>query len=172
MRVPTVDERDIAMMPCTPPKARALLTAGTAYPKRNTLGLLYLQLTDEQEPDTQPLVVGIDPGSAFEGGSVVGTRDTVCNLMREAPTQLKKAVQTRRSLRRARRFRLWQRPCRCQNRLTRNHGIPPSTRSRWEAKARIVRQLATILPLSDAAVEDVHAVTRPGAGGQWNSALS
>ena len=67
MRVPVIDVRGVPLMPCTPPKARALLKAGNARPKRNTLGLLYLQLTDEQEPDTQPLVVGIDPGSSLEG---------------------------------------------------------------------------------------------------------
>jgi hypothetical protein len=172
MRVPVVDARGISLMPCAPPKARALLKAGKACPKRNKFGLFYLQLTHEQEPDTQPLVVGIDPGACFEGFSVVGTRDTVCNLTSQAPTHVKKAVATRRTLRRARRIRLWRRPCRCHNRLTGRHWIPPSTRSRWEAKARIVRQLARILPLTDAAVEDVQATTRPGKGGRWNTAFS
>ena len=159
-------------MPCTAPKARALLKAGKAHPKRNKLGLFYLQLTYDQEPANQRLVVGIDPGSKFEGFSVVGTNETVCNLMVEAPTHVKKAVKTRRRLRRARRFRLWRRPCRSQNRTAHLHRLPPSTRSRWEAKARIVRQLAAILPLSDAAVEDVQAATHSGAGGQWNQAFS
>jgi hypothetical protein len=35
-----------------------------------------------------------------------------------------------------------------------------------------VRQLARILPLTDAAVEDVQAVTRSGKGSQWNTAFS
>ena len=160
------------LMPCTPPKARALLKAGQARPKRNKLGLFYLELTYEQEPNNQRLVVGIDPGSAFEGYSVVGTKETVCNLMVEAPTHVKNAIQTRRAMRRARRFRLWRRPCRSNNRLARKHRLPPSTRSRWEAKARIVRHLATMLPLTDAAVEDVQAATQHGSGGQWNAAFS
>jgi hypothetical protein len=171
MRVSVVDARGIPLMPCTPPKARALLKAGKAYPKRNKLGLFYLQLTYAQEPSNQRLVVGVDPGSSFEGCSVVGTKDTVCNLMSEAPTHVKTAVATRRSMRRARRFRRWRRPCRCHNRRAGKHWIPPSTRSRWEAKARIVRQLARILPLTDAAVEDVQAVTRPRQGRQWNAAF-
>jgi hypothetical protein len=171
MRVPVVDARGIPLMPCTPPTARALLKAGNACPKRTKLGLFYLQLTYVQEPSNQRLVVGIDPGSSFEGCSVVGTSDTVCSLMSETPTQVKYAVQTRRSMRRARRRRLWRRPCRLHNRLAGNHWIAPSTRSRWEAKARIVRQLATILPLSDAAVEHVHAVSRRGEGRQWNAAF-
>jgi len=110
MRVPVVDARGVPLMQCTPPTARAGLRDRTARPKRNKLGLVYLQLTDEQVPDHQPLVVGIDPGSSYEGYSVVGTQDTVCHRMLEAPTPLKQAVETRR--RRARRQRLWRRACR------------------------------------------------------------
>src|SRR5260370_19507191 len=106
MRVPAVDVRGIPVMPCIPPKARAVLKAGKARPKRNKLGIFYLQLTYEQAPDNQPLVVGIDPGSKFEGFSVVGTKATVLNLMVEAPDHVKKAVKTRRTLRRALRSRL------------------------------------------------------------------
>jgi hypothetical protein len=172
MRVPVVDVRGIPLMPCTPPKARALLTAGKARPKHNKLGLFYIQLTYAQDPSNQPLVVGIDPGSKFEGFSVVGAKDTVCNLMVEAPDHVKGAVETRRTMRRARRIRLWRRPCRSQNRLKGSKRIPPSTRSRWEAKARIVRHLLTILPLTDASLEDVQAETRPGKGRKWNLAFS
>jgi hypothetical protein len=56
--------------------------------------------------------------------------------------------------------------------LTRTRRIPPSTRCRWEAKARIVKQLKKVLPLTDAIVEDVHAMTRPGQHRQWNTAFS
>jgi RRXRR protein len=172
MRVPIVDVQGITGMPCTPPKARALLKAGKARPKRNKLGIFYLQLSYEQAPDNQPLVVGIDPGAKFEGFSVVGTKATVCNLMVEAPHHVKKAVATRRTLRRGRRFRLWRRPCRHQNRLAGQRRLPPSTRSRWEAKARIVRQLLAILPLTAVVVEDVQAVTGPGPGRKWNASFS
>ena len=159
-------------MPCTPAKARHLFKSGKARPKRNKLGLFYAQLTYEQEPDHQPLVVGVDPGSKFEGVSVVGTKDTVLNLMVEAPDHVKKAVETRRTMRRTRRFRKWRRPRRFDNRLTRKNRIPPSTRSRWEAKARLIRQLLTILPLTDVVVEDVAAVTRKGKAGKWNRSFS
>jgi RRXRR protein len=172
MRVPVVDVRGIPLMPCTPPKARALLTAGKARPKRNKLGLFYIQLTYQQTPSNQPLIVGIDPGSSFEGYTVVGTKETVCNLMVEAPTHVKKAVQTRRTMRRARRFRLWRRPCRSKNRLADQHRLPPSTRSRWEAKARVAQHLAAIVPLTDVAIEDVQAEARHGTGGQWNQSFS
>src|SRR5258706_12731784 len=159
MRVPVVDVRGIPVMPCTPPKARAVLKAGKARPKRNKLGIFYLQATYEQAPDNQPLVVGIDPGSKFEGFSVVGSKATVLKLMVEAPDHVKPAVKTRRVLRRARRSRLWRRPCRHQNRLAGQRRLPPSTRSRWEAKARIVRQLLAILPLPAVGGADVPSPT-------------
>lgn len=133
-------------MPCTPAKARHLFKSGKARPKRNKVGLFYVQLCYEQEPDNQPLVVGIDPGSKFEGFSVVGTQDTMTNLMVQAPTHVKEAIETRRTMRRARRSRKWRRAIRFDNRLSRKQRLPPSTRSRWEAKARIVAQLKQIIP--------------------------
>jgi hypothetical protein len=159
-------------MPCTPATARHLHKCGRAKPKRNKLGLFYLQLTYGQEPDNQPLVAGIDPGSTFEGYSMVGTTETVLNLMAEAPDHVKEAVETRRTMRRARRHRKWRRPKRFDNRLNRKKRLPPSTRSRWGAKARVIAHLSHILPLTDVVVEDVQAVTRPGTGGKWNTSFS
>src|SRR5215467_12965394 len=159
-------------MPCTPAKARHLFKRGKAKPKRNKLGLFYVQLCYQQEPDNQPLVAGVDPGSKFEGYSVVGTQATVLHLMVEAPDHVQEAVQRRRTMRRARRFRKWRRPKRFDNRLNRKNRIPPSTRSRWEAKARIVAQLLKVLPLTEAIVEDVQAMTRPGKGCKWNASFS
>jgi hypothetical protein len=172
LRIPVVDSRGVALMPCTPVKARHLLKEGKARPKRNKLGLFYIQLTYDQEARNQPLVAGIDPGAKFEGYSIVGMQDTVTNLVVEAPDHVKEAVEKRCSMRRTRRFRKWRRPQRCDNRLNRRNSIPPSTRSRWEAKARIIRHLLTILPLTDVVVEDVQALTRQGRGRKWNQSFS
>jgi RRXRR protein len=172
LRIPVIDARGVALMPCTPAKARHLLKSGKAQPRRNKLGIFCVQLCYEQDPANQQMVVGIDPGSTFEGFSVVGTQETVLNLMVEAPEHVKEAVATRHTMRRARRFRKWRRPKRVDNCLKRKSRIPPSTRSRWEAKARVVQQLGTILPLTDAVVEDVQAATRRGKGGQWNQSFS
>lgn len=173
MRVPVVDSLGVPLMPCQPGKARRLMAEGKARPKWGKLGIFYIQLAYEQKPDNQPLAVGVDPGSKFEGYSVVGSQDTVLNLMAEAPTHVKDIVEVRRNMRRARRYRnCRRRPRRSKNRLLGQKRIPPSTRSRWEAKARIVGQLKRILPLADVAVEDVKAVTRKGRGGKWNLSFS
>ena len=172
MRIPVVDARGVTLMPCTPAKARHLFKSGKAKPKRNKLGLFYVQLCYNQKPDNQQLVVGVDPGSLFEGYSVVGTQDTVLNLMAEAPDHVKDAIERRRTMRRARRHRKWRRKPRFDNRLNRKKRIPPSTRSRCEAKARILAHLLSIMPLTDVVVEDVQAMTREGRGGRWNTSFS
>jgi RRXRR protein len=172
MRIPVVDTRGVTLMPCTPAKARHLFKSGKAKPKRNKLGLFFVQLCYNQEPDNQQLVVGVDPGSKFEGYSVVGTQDTVLNLMAGAPDHVKDAVETRRTMRRARRHRKWRRPKRFDNRLNRKKRLPPSTRSRWEAKAHIIAHLLSIMPLTDVVVEDVQAMTRTGKAGKWNASFS
>jgi hypothetical protein len=171
-RIPVVDKRGIPLMPCHPAKARLLCKSGKARPRRNKLGLFYVQLCYEQEPDNQSLVAGIDPGSKYEGFSVVGTVETVLNLMVEAPDHVKRAVKTRRTMRRARRFRKWRRPKRFNNRLKGKKRLPPSTRGRWEAKARVIAHLQSILPITDVVVEDVQAYTRQGKGSKWNAAFS
>lgn len=172
MRIAVTDCQGIALMPCTPAKARLLMKAGRAKPKRNKLGIFYIQLTYKQDPQNQPLAAGIDPGSKFEGYSVVGTQDTVLNLMAEAPEHVKKAIEVRRTMREARRARKWRRPERYNNRLSRKKRLPPSTRSRWEAKVRIISQLKKILPLTTVVVEDVQAVSRPGKQRHWNQTFS
>jgi hypothetical protein len=134
--------------------------------------VFYVQLCYEQEPVNQLLVTGIDPGSKWEGYSVVGTQDTVLNLMAQSPGHVKEAVKTRRTMRRARRLRKWRRPKRFENRLRRKKRIPPSTRSRWEAKARVIAQLKKIMPLTAVVVEDVQAVMHQGKGGIWNNLFS
>jgi RRXRR protein len=172
MRVPVVDRRGLPLMPCTPAKARHLLKSGRAWPKRNKLGLFYLQLCYALEPHNQQVVVGIDPGAKFEGNSVVGSKETIMNLMVKAPTHVKSAVATRRTMRRTRRSHKWRRPKRFNYRLKRKKRLPPSTRSRWEVKARIVAHLKKILPLTAAVVEDVQASTQQGNGRKWNLAFS
>src|ERR1700674_5805618 len=47
VRIPVVDTRGVALMPCTPATARHLFKGGKARPKRNKLGLFYVQLTYE-----------------------------------------------------------------------------------------------------------------------------
>lgn len=172
MRVPVVDAVGRPLIPCHPARARILIKHGKAIPKRNKLGIFYIQLTYGVEPDNQVLALGVDPGSKFEGISIVGTRHTVLNIMSEAVTHVKKAIEQRRQMRRTRRYhKTRRRPARFDNRLTGDNFLPPSTRARWEAKLRIIQQLLKILPISHVVVEDVKAETKKGKM-RWNGSFS
>lgn len=172
MRVSVVDAKGRPLMLCHPARARILIKREKALPKRNKLGIFYIQLTYEVEPANQPVALGIDPGSKFEGFSVVGTKHTVLNVMSEAVTRVKGAVEQRRQMRRARRHRKTRRrPLRFDNRRKGDSFLPPSTRARWEAKLRIIKQLMKILPISHIIVEDVKAETKKGKR-RWNEGFS
>ena len=175
VRVPVVAADGTPLMPCTAAKARRLLKTGNARYRWNKLGMFYLVLNYvPRETAMQPLVLGIDPGSKFEGYSVSGTEDNLANLMVETKTWIKKAVEIRRNMRRARRFRnTRRRKCR-SNRLKGKH-IAPSTRARAEARVEIARQLGKIIPIKTVVVEDVKAVTRKGKtrkAKKWNNNFS
>ncbi len=170
-RIPVVSASGMPLMPCRPAKARKLLKEGKAIKKWSKLGMFYIQLKfDPQTPAAQPVAVGVDPGFKFEGFSVVGTKDTVLNIMSEAVDWVKKAVEQRRMLRRNRRYRKTRRrKARFNNRHRKS--LPPSTKARWDAKLRIIAQLKKIIPIQVAVVEDVKAVTRKGKK-KWNTSFS
>jgi len=171
-RTPIVDIEDTLLMPCTSARARLLLKTGKALAKRNKLGMFYLQLNRAVDITNQPLVLGVDPGSKCEAFSVVGTKDTVLNIMSEATTWVSRAIEQRRNMRRARRFRKTRRrERRFNNRLANRKHVPPSTKARWDAKLRIISQLEKILPIQTVVVENIKAVTRKN-GKRWNRSFS
>jgi len=172
MQIPVLDSRLTPLMPTSPARARLLLKKGKAKPYWNKLGIFCIILQKEVEPNNQQIAVGIDPGSSFEGWSVVGTQKTILNGMSEAPTHVKDVVEVRRNMRRARRHRnLWRREARFDNRLRNKEALPPSTFARWNAKLRLLKQLLKVLPITDVVVEDVQATTKKGCK-RWNTCFS
>jgi hypothetical protein len=117
----------------------------------------------------QGVVVGIDPGSKREAYAVVSKAHTYANFLCDAVDWVKEAVETRRTLRRNRRYR--KTPCR-KNRANRARGkLAPSTKARWQLKLRVVNQLRRVYPITAYAVEDVAAKTKEGQD-RWNSTFS
>jgi hypothetical protein len=172
MRVPVLDTEKRPLMPTTAARARLLLNRGEASAYWSKLGVFCIILKKTVVPDNQPLAVGIDPGSSFEGWSVVGAKATVLNGMSETPKHVKGAVEQRRVMRGARRYRnCRRRQCR-SNRNVNKKTLPPSTFARWNAKVRILEQIAKIVPVSVVAVEDVAAVTKKGKNIRWNKRFS
>lgn len=172
MQIPVSDKDLKPLMPTTPTRARLLLSQGKAKAYRNKLGIFCIILNKKVEPDNQQIAIGIDPGSKFEGWSVIGTNETILNGMSEAPTYIKDAVKQRRIMRRARRNRhCRRRPARFNNRQRNKKTLPPSTHARWNAKVRILKHLIKIIPISDVVVEDVKTMSRKRQR-KWNSNFS
>ena len=158
MFVPVVDQSQKPLMPTTPSRARRWIKERKATPfwKR---GVFCVRLNGEPSASrTQPIAVGIDPGSKREGLTVKSEAHTYLNIQTEAVTWVKDHLETRRNMRRARRYR--KTPCRANRQNRARGGIPPSTMARWQWKLRICWWLAKMFPISHFVVEDIKAVTK------------
>ena len=171
--VPVLDKNLVPLMPCKERRARTMMEKGRAKPYwRDGIFCIILQ----KEPSARnysDVVVGIDPGSKREGITAATEQRVVLNITSDAITHVKDNVETRRNLRRSRRQRKTPyRKCR-ENRKNNNKNgkLPPSTKSRWDAKLRIVKKLKKILPITNVSVEDVAAKTLKHAK-KWNSMFS
>jgi len=169
--VPVVDKESTPLMPTTPARARRWVKTRRATPFWNK-GVWCVRLNDEPSGrETQPVAVGIDPGSKREALVVATERKTLLNVQAQAVTRVKDAVTTRREMRRARRFRKTPyRQCR-PNRRRREAFLPPSTKARWQWKLRLLAWLSKMYPLTHIMVEDVAATTKKGAR-RWNGLFS
>lgn len=171
MFVPVVDSNQRPLMPTTPSRARRWVESGkaTGFWQR---GIFCVRLNVEpSNRNTQPIVVGIDPGSKREAFTVKSQAHTYLNILAHAVDWVKDAVETRRHMRRARRFR--KTPCRQNrsNRLVNTQRLPPSTKARWQWKLRICQWLNKIFPVTAFVVEDIKAKTWKNSR-KWNVSFS
>lgn len=169
MFVPVVDKNQNPLMPTKPSRARRWIKEGKATPFWKK-GVFCVRLNVEPSSrKTQPIAVGIDPGSKKEGFSVKSEAHTYLNIEADAVDWVKKHVEQRRQMRRARRFR--KTPCRA-NRSNRSiGGIPPSTKARWGWKLRICQWLKKLYPITHFVVEDIKAWTKKDKS-KWNRSFS
>jgi hypothetical protein len=169
--VPVVDRDQRPLMPTTPSRARRWIKTKKATPfwKR---GVFCVRLNVDRSGQTvQPIAVGLDPGSKKEAYSVKSAAHTFLHLQADAVTWVKEAVETRRQMRRARRYRKTPyRRCR-SNRRQGHLRLAPSTRARWGWKLRLCRWLTRLYPITVFVVEDVAAQTRAGQR-RWNRSFS
>jgi len=166
--VPVVDRENRPLMPTTPARARRWMrcSKATSFWKG---GVFCVRLNQEPSArQTQPIAVGIDPGSKKEALVVKSAAHTYLNIQADAVTWVKEAVATRRQMRRARRFR--NTPCRPPRSNRARGGLPPSTRARCQWKLRLCRWLMRILPITDFVVEDIAAATKGKRG--WDRCFS
>lgn len=167
--VPVVDKNQVPLMPTKPSRARRWIKEGKATPFWKK-GVFCVRLNVEPSSrKTEPVVVGIDPGSKKEGFSVKSRGHTYLNLEADAVTWVKERVKQRRQMRRARRFR--KTPCRANRSNRSRGGIPPSIKARWGWKLRICQWLKKLYPITHFVVEDIKAWTKRGKR-KWNRSFS
>lgn len=118
---------------------------------------------------TQPIAVGIDPGSKREGFTVKSATKTYLNVQTHAVDWVKDAEEASTNMRRARRFR--KTPCRKPRFNRKRGGLPPSTKARWQWKLRICNWLSKLFPVTAFVVEDIKAKTFKN-GRKWNVMFS
>ncbi|MDA8336073.1 MAG: RRXRR domain-containing protein [Peptococcaceae bacterium] len=156
-RVPVVSVDGKPLMPTTPANARKMLRDGVARPRRNKLGLFYIQMTRPVGTAVQPMALSLDPGGKYEGVAVASHLRVELTGQVNLPTGVPDKMETRHNLRRARRFRNCpRRPARFSNR--RHNGkywLAPAQASKVNARLKAVRELCRIYPVSMIIVEDV-----------------
>jgi hypothetical protein len=146
-------------MPCRPSKARKLLSLNLAEKCWNRLGQFYLRLRfdPKSEPNRgQPVCLAVDTGSKWDGLAVVTRKKVLTTAELVLPQGIAKKLETRRQMRRARRYRKTPRRAeRFDNRRRPEGWIAPSQKAKVDFRIKIVDGLCRLYPVDRFAVEDV-----------------
>ena len=170
MFVPVVDKKGTPLMPTKIGRAKRWAKSGKGTPFMKK-GIFCIRLNVEpSDRKMQKIAIGIDPGSKREAYTVKSKAHTYLNVLTETPDWIKDALEVRRNMRRARRFRnCRRRECRFDNRH--KSKLPPSTKARWNFKINNVKNIQKVFPITDIVVEDICATTKSGKR-KWNSSFS
>lgn len=153
-RIPVLHKDGTPLMPCKPAKARKLLRDGKAKKNWTKEGVFHIQLTFETTKHTQPMCLGIDPGSKFDGYAVLTDQEIVTSGMAILPDVTKKQ-EKRRMLRRNRRYRKNRRR-KVRRKDTKKQGwISPTQRAKVDFRLALIRRYLKLYPITHFAVEDV-----------------
>ena len=167
-KVFVLDTNKQPLDPVHPGHARLLLKQGQAAVYRRYPFTLILKRAVEQ-PALHPLRVKLDPGSKVTGIAVVNETSGEVVWAAELThhgEQIKRALDTRRALRRSRRQRKTRyRQPRFQNRKARKGRLPPSLESRVCNVLTWVRRLMRLCPVTAISQElvrfDTQALENP-----------
>ena len=107
MKVPVFDQNNNPLYPCKPRRARALLARKEAIIRwqKGIFGIKLVRKETETRNKYPRLALGIDTGSKREGYTVASEDGVVLNITSNTPYWVKDHVETRRILRRSRRYR-------------------------------------------------------------------
>ncbi len=165
-----LDRRKKPLMPCTPKRARLLLTRGRAVVHRVKPFVIRLRDRRIQDSVLQESVLKIDPGSRTSGMTLVRAEATpegevhhalFCSEVQHRGEAVHRGKQAQRSARRRRRSaNLRHRAPRFANRAVAKGWLPPSVRSRVGNILTWARRYGRWLPISRIEVEQVRFDTQ------------
>ncbi len=158
----------IALMPCSPAKARHLLRDGKAEVAKRAPFTIRLMIVTGHA--TQPVVLGVDSGYTSIGLSAVGKDKGLYSAQVNLRTDIVKLLSERRQYRRGRRYRkTWYRKPRFLNRRRPDGWLSPSVQNKLDAHIKAINQVKEILPISEIAVEvaafDIQKIKNPEISG-------
>lgn len=150
------------LSPCHPAVARKLLKRGRATVER-VIPFAIRLVEIKPDPGKQPTTIGIDDGAKTAGVAIVqhnqGNDRVVFKAEIKLRNNVKKELSNRRMRRRARRSRLRHRQPR-KRRGDKTGWIPPSIRVRKDNVLRTVRDLTTLVPITQIVYEEGQFDTR------------
>jgi hypothetical protein len=141
-------------MPTTPAKARHLLEVGKAIVAFHNPFTIRLAVPSGQH--VQPVTAGVDLGAKVVGVGAVGNERTLYQGEVTLRDNIRKRMDRRRMYRRNRRGRKCRyRAPRFDNRAAsrRKGRLPPTIRSKSDTTVKVVRRMASFLPVSSIRVE-------------------
>lgn len=156
-----LDKHGQPLQPCTPARARKLLTAGRAVVHRHTPFVIRLKDRSAAESAVAGVEVGVDPGSKFTGLAVFrgedGVRAGLFHVeVRHRGEQIRDKMSGRAARRRGRRSRnLRYRSPRFLNRTKPQGWLAPSLRHRVEGAMSWIGRLRRWAPVRKIHVERV-----------------
>jgi len=158
-RVP-VKYKGRVLMPMLWRRARMFIKAGKArkrYDRKTNITWLQL-LVEPSDMETQAISLGIDPGSVFDGYSVVSKEchhhnHEHINREKNGKNSIKARLETKAMYKNTRNGKKWHRKQRFDNRT--GSKVTPTIRANVQSRIRLISTFIKYYPITNIVVEDV-----------------